>query len=261
MNVGSTASLPVPGGPDTKQTIVLRTPGGEVIEVAQQVQLYAPNSLLKHPLVSPALSYLGGLPPLFFIAGDREVLRDEIIYACVLFFPHIFQLIDGLVGHIGLHTRSDFRCGMRRRICTRLSNTSRGTCGPRRCTFKFSMVYPHTLLGIAKLTPLPFFRRSSRSSRSLPVHNAWQILLPRCGLILQARYGRATDAPKPNAPQFQYFPDVSHAPERDAAGSFSKDAQVALVADSACCEYRQTTQFIVVTTGGAGDRRTNNARW
>jgi acetyl esterase/lipase len=40
---------------------------------------------LKHPLVSPALSYLGGLPPLLFIAGDREVLRDEIIYACVLF--------------------------------------------------------------------------------------------------------------------------------------------------------------------------------
>lgn len=88
-NVGSTASLPLPGVPDASQSIVLRTASGEVIEVPQQVQLYAPNGLLKHPLVSPALSYLGGLPPLFFIAGDREVLRDEIIYACVI-FPPIF---------------------------------------------------------------------------------------------------------------------------------------------------------------------------
>ena len=90
VNVGSTASLPLPGGPDASQSIVLRTADGEVIEVAEQVHLYAPNSLLKHPLVSPALSYLGGLPPLFFIAGDKEVLRDEIIYACVL-FPPIFS--------------------------------------------------------------------------------------------------------------------------------------------------------------------------
>lgn len=36
-----------------------------------------------HPLVSPALGYLGGLPPLFFIASDKEVLRDEIIFAFV----------------------------------------------------------------------------------------------------------------------------------------------------------------------------------
>jgi acetyl esterase/lipase len=112
MNVGPTASLPPPGVPDASQSIVLRTADGEVIEVAEQVQLYAPNALLKHPLVSPALSYLGGLPPLFFIAGDKEVLRDEIIYACVL-FPLYLVFIDGSVGRIGLHTRSDFRCTMR----------------------------------------------------------------------------------------------------------------------------------------------------
>jgi len=70
---------------------VLRTADGEVVE--QQVQLYAPNGLLKHPLVSPALSYLGGLPPLFFIAGDREVLRDEIIYACVVLPTGVFRLL------------------------------------------------------------------------------------------------------------------------------------------------------------------------
>jgi acetyl esterase/lipase len=45
-----------------------------------QFQFYVENRLLRHPLVSPALSYLGGLPPLFFVAGDGEVLRDEIVY-------------------------------------------------------------------------------------------------------------------------------------------------------------------------------------
>ncbi|KAN0137895.1 hypothetical protein V8E53_004379 [Lactarius tabidus] len=44
------------------------------------IQLYTTNDLLIHPLVSPGLADLGGLPPLFFIASDREVLRDEIVY-------------------------------------------------------------------------------------------------------------------------------------------------------------------------------------
>ena len=83
INVGSTASLPLPGDLDANQTISLHTSDGNIIEVTQQVQLYAPNGLLQHPLVSPALSYLGGLPPLMFIAGEREVLRDEIIYTYV----------------------------------------------------------------------------------------------------------------------------------------------------------------------------------
>ena len=53
---------------------------GETTEVDEQLHFYATNSLLAHPLVSPVTAYLGGLPPLFFIAGDKEVLRDEIIY-------------------------------------------------------------------------------------------------------------------------------------------------------------------------------------
>ncbi|KAI9460342.1 hypothetical protein F5148DRAFT_1216989 [Russula earlei] len=81
IDVGSTASLPLPGIPDADESVILRTADGEMIEVAEQLQLYAPNGLLRHPLISPALSYLGGLPPLLFIAGDREVLRDEIIFA------------------------------------------------------------------------------------------------------------------------------------------------------------------------------------
>jgi hypothetical protein len=129
MNVGSTASLPLPGGPNANQSIVLRTTDGEVIEVAQQVQLCAPNSLLKHPLACRT-------------SAIDPVLHFTAIGKCSgLFSP----LIDGLVGLIGpgLHTRSDFRCVMRRRIFTQLSSTLRGTCSPRHCTFKSSMVYPH----------------------------------------------------------------------------------------------------------------------
>jgi acetyl esterase/lipase len=62
------------------QRIVLESDDGEILDVDSQIQLYAPNNLLSHPLVTHCGAYLGGLPPLFFIAGDREVLRDEIIY-------------------------------------------------------------------------------------------------------------------------------------------------------------------------------------
>ena len=143
MDVGSTASLPLPKVLDANQSLTLRTDDGEVIEVAQQVQLYAPNCLLKHPLVSPALAYLGGLPPLFFIAGEKEVLRDEIIYRCVL-FPYYFKLTNGPSELIGLHIRTNFRCVRRRRICTQLSTALRETYGTRQCTSKFTMVFPHS---------------------------------------------------------------------------------------------------------------------
>lgn len=79
VNVGTTASLP---SVDNKegQTIRLQAKSGELLTVDSQIQLYTQNSLLGHPLVSPAVSYLGGLPPLMVIAGEKEVLRDEIIY-------------------------------------------------------------------------------------------------------------------------------------------------------------------------------------
>ena len=62
------------------QKIVFTTESGETVEINEQLHFYAQNSLLSHPLISPVNSYLGGLPPLLFIAGDKEVLRDEIIY-------------------------------------------------------------------------------------------------------------------------------------------------------------------------------------
>ena len=57
---------------------------GAPVEIPHQIQLYTTNDLLTHPLVSPALAYLGGLPPLFVVASDREVLRDEIVYTSVI---------------------------------------------------------------------------------------------------------------------------------------------------------------------------------
>jgi len=70
----------VDAGKGRDQRIVLEADNGETLNVDSQIQLYAPNNLLAHPLISHCGAYLGGLPPLFFIAGDQEVLRDEIIY-------------------------------------------------------------------------------------------------------------------------------------------------------------------------------------
>lgn len=80
-NVGATVPLPMADATKS-QTISFSSASGETVVIKQQIQLYAPNNLLAHPLVSPGLSYLGGLPPLLIIAGDKEVLRDEIIYMC-----------------------------------------------------------------------------------------------------------------------------------------------------------------------------------
>lgn len=63
--------------------VPIKEPGKEEedIELRQQIQLYATNAQLYHPLCSPILQgSLGGLPPLYILAGDSEVLRDEIIY-------------------------------------------------------------------------------------------------------------------------------------------------------------------------------------
>ncbi|KAI0443448.1 hypothetical protein F4803DRAFT_514768 [Xylaria telfairii] len=54
--------------------------GKEVI-LKDQIQMYATNELLSHPLVSPIMQpSLGGLPPLLIMTGGGEILRDEQIY-------------------------------------------------------------------------------------------------------------------------------------------------------------------------------------
>ena len=53
----------------------------EGLVIKEQIQLYAPNHLLRHPLVSPCLQdSLGGLCPLLVTCGGAELLRDEAIY-------------------------------------------------------------------------------------------------------------------------------------------------------------------------------------
>ena len=80
LHLGSTTSLPAVDPTVRTQTVTMHTKSGEVLTIEDQIHMYAPNYLLPHPLVSPVVSYLGGLPPLLVIASDREVLRDEIIY-------------------------------------------------------------------------------------------------------------------------------------------------------------------------------------
>lgn len=54
---------------------------GKLVTIKDQIQMYASNQLISHPLVSPVLSpTLGGLPPLLVLTGGGELLRDEQIY-------------------------------------------------------------------------------------------------------------------------------------------------------------------------------------
>lgn len=81
VNVGSTTHLPHPSESEGGRKISLTTESNEKLKVDRQLHFYTENTLLTHPLVSAAMSYLGGLPPLFFVLGDKEVLRDEGIYS------------------------------------------------------------------------------------------------------------------------------------------------------------------------------------
>ncbi|KAF2091386.1 alpha/beta-hydrolase, partial [Saccharata proteae CBS 121410] len=72
--MGTSAGAPPP--PDLSITI-----DGKLITIKDQIQLYAANSQITHPLVSPVLQpTLGGLPPLLVQVGGGELLRDEQIY-------------------------------------------------------------------------------------------------------------------------------------------------------------------------------------
>jgi len=64
-----------------KSMLSVQLDNDQRIEIKDQIQMYAPNHLLTHPLVSPALQpTLGGLPPLLIQTGGGELLRDEQIY-------------------------------------------------------------------------------------------------------------------------------------------------------------------------------------
>ncbi|KAJ7503004.1 hypothetical protein B0H11DRAFT_2170967 [Mycena galericulata] len=67
VDVGATTPIP-----RDSEIITLTAKSGEELRVDKQVHLYAQNSLLVHPLISGATSYLGGLPPLLIIASDKR---------------------------------------------------------------------------------------------------------------------------------------------------------------------------------------------
>ncbi|KAH9482748.1 AB hydrolase superfamily protein C4A8.06c [Psilocybe cubensis] len=61
--------------------VLMENPNAVPLELRSQIQMYATTEQLTHPLVSPVLQgSLGNLPPLYIIAGEGELLRDEIIY-------------------------------------------------------------------------------------------------------------------------------------------------------------------------------------
>lgn len=77
-------SSPIPPAPTPLKSDAIKVDiadhPNEPIQLKEQIQLYATNDQLYHPLCSPVLQgSLGGLPPLYIIAGDGEVLRDEVI--------------------------------------------------------------------------------------------------------------------------------------------------------------------------------------
>jgi len=66
--------------PDHQQPLYVPSKAGKMVALTSQIQFYATNAQLLHPLCSPALAgSLGGLPPLYILCGDDEVLRDEIL--------------------------------------------------------------------------------------------------------------------------------------------------------------------------------------
>ncbi|KAF8918226.1 hypothetical protein CPB85DRAFT_1283128 [Mucidula mucida] len=79
IDVGATASLPAVDSAD-RQTISLTTEAGETLKITEQLHMYTQNSLLIHRL-----------PPLFIIASDKEVLRDEIYIHTAHIIPVLFS--------------------------------------------------------------------------------------------------------------------------------------------------------------------------
>ncbi|EFP78349.2 uncharacterized protein PGTG_04305 [Puccinia graminis f. sp. tritici CRL 75-36-700-3] len=75
------AELKIRNDESDNSASIIELKDGQPVKMDQQIQLYCTNDQLTHPYCSPIFSpSLGGLPPLMIIAGQNEVLRDEIIY-------------------------------------------------------------------------------------------------------------------------------------------------------------------------------------
>ncbi|KAL4399678.1 lipase [Malassezia pachydermatis] len=95
--------------PAHAQPIFLTEPGGTTMPIKSQIQFYCTNAQVFHPLCSPALAAsLGGLPPLYIMVGDGEVLRDEVLYvAHKAANPAQYPLGSNLMDHFP-NTRATF---------------------------------------------------------------------------------------------------------------------------------------------------------
>ena len=93
------AAIDSKSGPSTRSLTSIKI-DDKVVEIRDQIQIYAPNHLLTHPLVSPVLQpSLGGLPPILIQVGGGEMLRDEQIYlahkaARPLQYPSSNEILD-----------------------------------------------------------------------------------------------------------------------------------------------------------------------
>ncbi|ODQ49681.1 alpha/beta-hydrolase [Saitoella complicata NRRL Y-17804] len=78
MEVGSTYGSARRAAPSKNTSIIINN---TLIQIRDQIQLYAPNELLAHRLVSPVMQEdLGGLCPTLVVGGGAEMLRDEMIW-------------------------------------------------------------------------------------------------------------------------------------------------------------------------------------
>ena len=84
--------------PEDRETMVrVTSEDGTPVEIRNQIKLYTTNDLLIHPLVSPALAYLGGLPPLFFRCEcARDAQGRDRIHVSLLRIGYKDVHIDGL---------------------------------------------------------------------------------------------------------------------------------------------------------------------
>ncbi|EAW20696.1 uncharacterized protein NFIA_112200 [Aspergillus fischeri NRRL 181] len=82
---GSGQAEPTPSGNQQAvddETRIIEIPiDGQTVELKDQIQIYAANHLISHPLISPVLQpSLRGLPPLQILSRGGKWLRDEQFY-------------------------------------------------------------------------------------------------------------------------------------------------------------------------------------
>ncbi|BFZ65438.1 hypothetical protein YB2330_006607 [Saitoella coloradoensis] len=93
---GSTYGSARRAAPSKNTSIIINN---TLIQIRDQIQLYAPNELLAHRLVSPVMQEdLGGLCPTLVIAGGAEMLRDEIIWIGHAMAGHVGGQAPGATG-------------------------------------------------------------------------------------------------------------------------------------------------------------------